>query len=405
MTDDQHDIIAILVKYALREPLQETEQRTLEEWRRRSDEHAALPEHFRDRHWLEEQRKQLHTPPTETMWEDIRQYIDESGDPAPAVVMRTKRRIGLIWYPVAVVLLAGLLYGGMRFRRGRLREEFISQAATINYKLLLTLDDGSLLVLDTLKKGAIIAEGRIRIRKTDSNSYVYSIGNLEEPAARHRLSLAPAAGVARVQWPDGSNAWLKPGTSVDYAVDLRSAPVQIEGEAWFRIAPDAQRPVTVAMAGGALVRVLGTSFDVRSQPGVGGNWVALFTGGVRVVNGADSVVLRPGWEAETGDARIRTGAIDSNAVLAWMRPAVKSPELNFADADLLQMMPAIAAWYRVQVVNPQGLRGGKITGSFLRNMPLATLIDELRQIEDKYVRIDLREDTILIAPLKPAIKN
>ena len=404
MTDDQHDIVAILVKYALREPLQEAEQQTLEEWRRRSDEHAVLPEQFRDRHWLEEQRKQLHTPPTETMWEDIRRYIDESGDPAPVVVLRTKRRIGLVWYPVAALLLVGLFYGGMRLRRGRPHGEFISQAA-INYKLLLTLDDGSILVLDTLKKGAIIAEGRIRIRKTDSNSYVYSIGNLEEPAARHRLSLAAGAGVARIQWPDGSNVWLKAGTNLDYAVDLRSGEIKMEGEAWFSIAGDAQRPVTVAMAGGALVRVLGTSFDVRSLPGSARDTVALFTGGVRVEKGTDSVVLRPGWEAETGEARIKTVAVDSNAVLAWMRPAVKSPELNFEDADLLQMMPAIAAWYRVQVVNPQGLRGGKITGSFLRNMPLAALIEELRQIEDKYVRIDLREDTIFIAPLKPAIKN
>ncbi len=265
MTGDQHDIVAILVKYALHEPLTEDEEGVLQEWRRRSPEHAGLPDQFRDLRWLEEQRRQMHTPPTEAMWEEIRQYIDEDGEPAPVMVLPLKRRIGLAWYPVAVILLAGMIWGGLRWRQAREDKEKISQAVVpAGYKALLALDDGSLIVLDTLKKGAIIAEGPIRIRKADSNSYIYTAGVLPDEAIRHRLTIAASGGKYRLQWPDGSHAWLKGSTSVGYAVDLRSADITLAGEAWLTIAHDPGRPVVVALSGGALVRVLGTSFDVQS---------------------------------------------------------------------------------------------------------------------------------------------
>lgn len=399
MTGDQHDIVAILVKYALREPLTQREEQALEEWRQRSAEHAAMPEQFRDPEWLEEQRRQMHTPPTDAMWEDIRNYIDESGDTAPVFVMPTKRRIGMGWYPVAVLLLAGMIYGGMWFKHKRQQEVRVTQTvAPLIYKVLLTLDGGSMVVLDTLKKGAVVAEGPVRVRKTDTNSYVYTIGGANRQAMRHRLIVAPGARASRIQWPDGSNAWLKGGTNLDYAVDLRSGEVKVEGEAWFRLAHVANRPMTLAMSDGTLVRVLGTSFDVRSNNRGVDNRVALFSGKVRVVKGADSLELRPGRQALTGPQGIKTKEVDSNTELAWIRPAVKTRDFDFEDADLLTMMPEIAAWYRVQVVNPQNLRGAAITGDFLRSMPLPDLIGNIKKIEGSYVHINLREDTIFITP-------
>jgi ferric-dicitrate binding protein FerR (iron transport regulator) len=155
--------------------------------------------------------------------------------------------------------------------------------------------------------------------------------------------------------------------------------------------------MTVEMPDGALVRVLGTSFDV--QGGVS-NRVALFSGSVRVVDGKDSVQLRPGSQTSTGAQGLRIESADSNSVLAWMRPAVHSPYFDFSNADLVQMLPEIAAWYSVRIENPDQLKGAGITGEFSRKTPLPVLIDELRMIEGRYVRIDLRGDTIFIAPLR-----
>ena len=398
MTGDQHDIVAILVKYALHEPLTGEEERVLEQWRQRSDEHAALPEQFRDFEWLSQQRRRLFPPPTEEMWGEILQYIEDSEERPPVAVMPTRRRMGLAWYPVAVLLLGLFVFGGMRFRRVEQRRPVrVSQAVLpAGYKVLLTLADGRLIALDTLVKGAIFFDGGLR--KTDSNSYVYIGG----PVSRQRLVLAPEAGVTRIQWPDGSSAWIKPGTSLEYATDLRSAELLIEGEAWFRIAHDPSRPVTVAMADDSRTRVLGTSFAVRSITGRPGNRVALFSGGVRVVKGMDSIILRPGLQAQTGGPGIKTRDVDSNEALEWIRPVVNTGQFEFRDADLLEMMPEIAAWYRVQVVNPLRLSGIAVRGEFVRTMSLPALVAALNEIEGPYVRIQLRADTIFIMPLKPS---
>jgi transmembrane sensor len=392
MTGDQHDIVPILVKYALRQRLSE------------SEEHANLPERFRDRHWLEEQRKLLHPPPAEAMWADIRAYIDAAGDSAPVVVMPTRRRIGLGWYPVAVLLLVTLIYVGLHLRHVPRHIDWVRSpgiATPANYQALLILDDGSTVVLDTLRKGQMVIEGSLWLRKTDSNGYVYNMRASAEATGLHRLVLAPISRVMRLEWPDGSSAWLKGGSSLEYAVDFRSAVVKIEGEAWFRLGHDPSRPATIALADGSLVRVLGTSFDVRSVAGDTGNRVALFSGKVRVVKGDDSLDLRPGWQAHMGGQHISIGDIDSANELAWVRPAVKDSDFLFENADLLQIMPAIAAWFRVTVVNPKQVRGEGITGDFLRSMPLGALIDKLNEWEAEHTHINLRNDTIFIMSLKP----
>lgn len=85
-----------------------------------------------------------------------------------------------------------------------------------------------------------------------------------------------------------------------------------------------------------------------------------------------------------------------------MRPVVKEQDFLFEN-DLLQTMPAIAAWFRVTVLNPMQVRGEGITGDFLRIMPLPVLIDKLNEWEAERARIDLQNDTIFIQPVKGGI--
>jgi len=399
MTDDQHDIVAILVKYALHEPLTGEEECALEQWRQRSAEHALLPEQFRDLRWLAEQRRQLYAPPTEEMWAEILQYIEESGEGTPVVVLPTRRRIGLAWYPVAALLLIAMVVCGMRWNRSRQTDAPAARVMPSGYKALLTLDNGQTILLDTLPTGAIINEGAIRIKKADSNSCVYMVDPMLEKRVRHQIQIG--AGVYRIQWPDGSTAWLKDGSRLEFAVDLRSTENKIVGTAWFRVMHNASRPVTVVLDDGASVQVLGTSFEVRSQ--AEDKRVALFSGKVRVVKWGDGLELRPGWQVKKGEGAIETTPVDSNEEVGWMRPAVKTRDFIFEDVDLLKLMPEIAEWYRVTIVNPQRLPGIAITGDFIRNMPLPVLIDNIKKVEGPYVRISLRADSIFIMPVKPGL--
>jgi ferric-dicitrate binding protein FerR (iron transport regulator) len=407
MTDEQDLIIAILVKYALRQPLDEAEERVLEEWRSRSEEHNRLPDQFRNARWLEQQRRQLELPPTAEMWEDIRRYVDESGEPATAFLPSDRRRIG--WSKLAVAGLIGIIImtGGVFWWKGK-RPMTAPKLAfelpaliPLNFSAVLELSDGRMIGLDTVKKGqTVIADNGIILKKTDSNSYVYAgigMGN----SRYQRLSIAPGGGPLRIQWPDRSTAWLDKGSSLAYSTDLRGSEVRLNGEAWFRVAHDPGRPVTIRTASDATVRVLGTSFDVRSIAG-SPERVALFSGKLQVSKSGDSVLLNPGGQLEATDQVLRVShGVDSNAMLAWLRPAGKGDWIDFHNADLLTMLPEIAAWWRVTVDNPAQLHGVSITGEFRRGGSVADIIKQLKSIEDKYVQLTVKEDTIYVAPLRP----
>src|SRR6185437_10109284 len=130
--------------------------------------------------------------------------------------------------------------------------------------------------------------------------------------------------------------WLKPGTSIDYPVDLRAAEARLDGEAWFRVAHDPGRPVTIGMPDGVKTQVLGTSFDIRSAGGGGSSRVALFSGVVRVVKNGAGVLLKPGSQAIAGERGVEVKpAPDSNVVLDWLRPAGGKTYFDARNADLL----------------------------------------------------------------------
>ena len=271
----------------------------------------------------------------------------------------------------------------------------------VNFNAVLELSDGRMIGLDTVKKGQrVISENGTVFTKTDSNSYVYA-GTVANNTPYQRLSIAPRGGPLRIQWPDGSTAWLDKGSTLVYSIDLRSSEARLNGEAWFRVARDPGRPVMIRTAGGATIRVLGTSFDVRSIAG-SPERVALFTGKLRVLKGGDSILLNPGSQLEATDEVLRVShGVDSNAMLAWLRPAGKGDWFDFHNVDLLTMLPEIAAWWRVTVDNPAQLRGVTITGEFRRGGSVASIIKQLKSIEDKYVQLNVKEDTIYVAPLRP----
>jgi len=402
MADERHDIVGILLKYALRQPLDEDETLVLEEWRSRSAVHDALPDQFLDKRWVEEQRRQLHTPPTQEMWAEVRQYIEATRERPPAIPAR--RRVGYGSIALVASLIGLLVWGGVQWFRQEKEKAQVAAVAAMSaqpYKLLLTLDDGSRIDLDTLKKGANVVGEGFWLKKADTNCYVYFARGAIDASIRHRLMLAKGAAVCRIQWPDGSSAWVKPGTSIDYPVDLRAAEAKLDGEAWFRVAHDPGRPVTIGMPDGTRTRVLGTSFDIRSGDGAACSRVALFSGAVQVVKSEDSILLRPGSLAISGPKEIVVNrAPDSNAVLGWLRPRVGKTYFDLEDADLLTLLPQIGAWYRVQVMNPYKLKGTKITGEIEHSLPLPDLVSELDSIEVNRVRLRLQGDTIFVLPLQ-----
>lgn len=97
------------------------------------------------------------------------------------------------------------------------------------------------------------------------------------------------AGMRRIVLRDGSKVSLFPGSKIEFANDFPSAvrEVYLEGEAFFDIAHDAERPFYV-FTNEVVTKVLGTSFSVKAFPGDTDIEIAVRTGKVSVFRKEDA---------------------------------------------------------------------------------------------------------------------
>src|SRR5688500_16947326 len=163
-----------------------------------------------------------------------------------------------------------------------------------------------------------------------------------------RTYAAPVGVVDSVRLADGTRVVLAPGSRLIAAAAFGSSTheVDLTGEALFDVAPASARRFTVR-TGLAVIRDLGTTFSVRSDPAQ-----------VRVVVTSGSVVLRDAASADSGtvlragDRAVlpRGGTISterggaSPADLAWTYG-----RLVFDNATLAQVADELRRWYGIEL--------------------------------------------------------
>lgn len=184
---------------------------------------------------------------------------------------------------------------------------------------------------------------------------------------------AGVGDMRQITLEDGSRLELNSRTAV--ALRFSGAERRIallEGEAWFDVAPDAERPFVVEAAGGT-VTALGTAFDV-SLDGQGAQ-VAVGQHRVAVASGGRAVLVEEGQQSayEKGGVAQAPAEADLDHVSAWRRR-----QLMFENKPLGEVVDALARYRRglVLFADP-ALRARRVTGVFRTDDPLAAL----RQIE------------------------
>ena len=99
-----------------------------------------------------------------------------------------------------------------------------------------------------------------------------------------------------VSLPDGSNIMMNRNTELSYRANFgkRNRDIKFKGEAFFEIAPDASKPFIVD-AGNAKVRVVGTSFNIKTNSTESEVEVYVKTGKVMLSDnsGSHSLMLDP----------------------------------------------------------------------------------------------------------------
>ena len=166
--------------------------------------------------------------------------------------------------------------------------------------------------------------------------------------------------------PDGSIVTLgaKSGIQLDFS-DRQRRLVLTNGEAFFSVTPDASRPFIVD-AGAAVVRVVGTQFDVRQ--GAQQVRVAVLEGAVEVKStaaGADG----PSAERLTAGEQVialRGGLLTGVTPVTGSQPGGwRSGRLFYEGTALSEVIADANRYYREKIVlMPESLGELKITASF-----------------------------------------
>ena len=170
---------------------------------------------------------------------------------------------------------------------------------------------------------------------------------------------------------DGTEVWLNSGTKFKYPNQFNQEErnVFIEGEAFFKVAPNKHLPFKVK-TGQLEIEVMGTSFNVSAYPGEASQSVVLVEGKVQLNNpdGKKIGEMLPGQIAvkKEGDTKIRVQSADPYFYTSW-----KEGKVIFDGEKLGEIAKKLERWYNVEIrFEKENLKDYKFSGTILRNKPI-----------------------------------
>lgn len=261
-------------------------------------------------------------------------------------------------------------------------------------KAMITLADGSTLVLDSMVNEALVLQGNMQLLKMPGGEIAYKKTNGEKSTqlAYNTLSNPKGSKVINMVLADGSKVWLNAGSVITYPIAFveNERSVSITGEAYFEVAHDASKPFMV-YKDEVSVKVLGTRFNVNAFEDDGEDIeITLLEGAVKVKNGNVSSQLKPGEQARVGRQLKIMQQVNVDAVMAW-----KNGYFHFEDASLENVMERISRWYDVNVVYKGEIPHRSFMGEMQRDLSLAEV---LKILEKNKVHFEIVGKELIVSP-------
>lgn len=265
------------------------------------------------------------------------------------------------------------------------QEETANDIAPGGNRATLTLADGTVLLLDSVKTGRLADQGAATVLKVADGQLAYDAIEKQNEKPVYNTVTTPKGGQYAIVLPDGSKVWLNSISSVRFPTAFagNERKVELTGEGYFEIAKNAGKPFRV-MVNGTEVEVLGTHFNVNAYGDEGVKKITLLEGAVKIKEGNKESMLQPGQQAviDPGiNIQVAEG-INTEKVIAW-----KNGLFQFEKEDIETIMRQVSRWYNVDVRYE-----GKVPGGFYatiqRNVPVSELLKLLSLTERVHFKIN-----------------
>jgi transmembrane sensor len=310
--------------------------------------------------------------------------------------------LGQVWFRVAasVLFLVGVftLYDFAK-NSNQKKEVFSNATPTLEIgpgsnKAVLTLADGSTILLETAANGTLAQQGNTEISKSAAGQLVYTSLNENPTEVLFNSITTPRGGEYQLLLPDGSKVWLNAASSLRFPASFAGGErkVELTGEAYFEVAKNASQPFKVEIAGKSEIEVLGTQFNVNAYSDEATVNTTLLEGRVKVKVPAtqESQTINPGEQANVqgnGQIAIRKVA-DAEQAVAWRNGA-----FHFSNAELTDVFRQLSRWYDVDIKFEGEVPQRKFSGEMQRNFKLSQV---LKVLERNNVLCRLEGKTLVI---------
>lgn len=178
----------------------------------------------------------------------------------------------------------------------------------------------------------------------------------------------PKGQIFRVLLSDGTLVWLNSSTKLKFPtsfgneLDFRS--VWLEGEAYFEVTPNRDKPFIVNTSG-VDIQVLGTKFNVSSYTEDAFIQTTLVEGSVHVQSkeeSSESILLKPNFQASFNKEEMKLASAEVNVseYTAWIQRRIV-----FNNTDFKELIARIERTYNVKIINQnEALENERFTGEF-----------------------------------------
>jgi transmembrane sensor len=336
-------------------------------------------------------------------WMDKLPAVRERGDrnrEGDALIRRIPARRIWIRYAAAAALLVGIAGTYFLLSKKQNTETLATTTSQKSYditpggnKAILTLGNGSKIILDSAANGSLAKQGTTDIIKTDSGKLLYSL--VGSPLSsnqkggwggQYNTLSTPRGGQYQLTLPDGTKVWLDAASSITYptAFTGKTRGVTVTGQVYFEVVHKTEQPFIVT-ANNIQITDIGTEFNINAYNDEPQQRITLLEGSVAVKSGADKLLLKPGEQAQNENEKLELKkGVDVSAVMAW-----KNGQFQLGNISFATLMRQLSRWYDIDIVYEGKIPEKNFGGTMNRSVNLSRILEVLHdygietKLEDK----------------------
>ncbi len=364
----------------------------IEAWKMNNEQHERLHEELTQEENLRQYEKEMEAFPVEEGWKQIESRIESSSSPS--------RRI-YKWTPMlryAAVFLLCVMCAGFAayYYLSITNQEKQSIAYNIppgTHSAQLTLDNGQTIYLSVDKSILFNELNGIKIHQSPHGLSYIPTARLKDTLIYNRISTLTGMEYQLVL-SDSTQIFMNAESALKYPVMFQGEEriVEMEGEAYFRVAKNEKCPFIVKIKGLKL-KVLGTSFNVRAYKDEDFAQITLESG-ILEVNGQK---IYPGDQLNYHyqDQLTSIQKVDTKQYVAW-----HEGQYLFRNERLEDIMRTLSRWYKFDYTfDDEQVKDVRIGAYFQRYNSMEPIINML--IKTNLVEVSYEKHTLHFASTKP----